>query len=386
MATGHTHHIATGHVHHPDVPFQETTAASQRLQMCELVRSGALRVKDAAERFGVDRSTVRRWLARVEAGESAQGRSRRPLTSPARTSPSAQEPLLEVRKAHPEWGAGKILEALYPQGDAPFCRRTAERILTRQGLSKPAGKLPVKAGSFQREEPNELWQMDFKGLGRGKAGYWPLSLIDDSSRFLLALEPLSEQSGPLVFELLWRVFGEFGLPHSILSDNGSCFRQTSARGPSWLEARLWLLGVRTPHGRPYHPQTQGKVERFHRTLELEERARLRQESLELAKGVLFEFKERYNHVRPHHSLGGLTPAELYRASLKERPAKLPGHFIEQGSKARKVDAAGLFYFDGKTYRVGRGLKGQYVEIRECKEDLAALFAGRVIAHLQDLIV
>lgn len=131
---------------------------------------------------------------------------------------------------------------------------------------------------FERAECNQLWQLDFKAVhqsGQGRLGYWPLTVLDDCSRFCLRFEPLEYQRGGLVFEVLWALFGEVGLPEAILTDNGSCFSGTWGGGPNNLEVKLWRLGIRTIQGRPYHPQTQGKVERFHRTVNEELGALLR---------------------------------------------------------------------------------------------------------------
>jgi putative transposase len=332
----------------------------------------------------VSRNTVRFWLKRSSEVplEELSEHSRRPLRIWRTTEEEVELRILELKARRPAWGAKKLVASLWPE-DPPLCVRTADRILKRHGLVKPRnGSEPVQR--FERERPNELWQMDFKGLGGPSLGYSPFSTLDDMSRYCLGLRPLPDHRSISIFEALWDLCGEFGLPEAILSDNESCFADVTRRGPSWLESQLWLLGIRTLHGRPYHPQTQGKIERFHRTLEDEYADKLRHRDIAVAerayKGCLYE----YNFERPHESLGMKKPAQVYTPSARKRPAKLPEHQIPEGTASRKVDAAGKFSFGGVAYRTSSGLAGQRVVIQEAEEGLSVLFAGRKFARLEDL--
>jgi len=143
------------------------------------------------------------------------------------------------------------------------------KILLRHGRAvTPAPPAPPLR--FERSAPNHLWQIDFKGpLSGPPSTSYLLTVIDDHSRYLLALRLCHDQTMATAWGGLWGAFGNAGLPRAILSDNGFAPRGASVGGLSWLEARLLRLRIEALHGRPYHPQTQGKVERVHRTLEAE---------------------------------------------------------------------------------------------------------------------
>src|SRR5262249_22724402 len=145
---------------------------------------------------------------------------------------------------------------------------------------------------------------------------------------------------------LWNAMGEFGLPQAILSDNGSAFRSNGTWRVSKFDLWLMLLGVDSLHGRPYHPQTQGKVERFHRTLERELR--------DSSRDGLTYFQNRYNWVSPHEALALEPPGSAYRSSSRPRPSRVPELFYPDGCVFRKASDAGFFSYQGKRYKAGIG--------------------------------
>jgi transposase InsO family protein len=368
------------------MPFQEKSKMDLRRQMILRVREGELNVSQAAREYDVARNTVKLWLGRADACGAGQISeiSRRPRRCRQQTPEEIELKVLALKARKPGYGAKKLLAVLWPDG-APISVRTGDRILERNGLvncRRPREDAAVQR--FERSEPNELWQMDFKGLGLRPPSYSPLSVLDDAARFCLAFEPLPDQRSETIFLALWNVFGEYGLPQAILSDNEPCFADVHTKGPSWLEARLWLLGIRTPHGRPRHPQTQGKVERFHGTVQRELGPELRQPSIPAAKERFDRYVAEYNYERPHEALGMRMPGTLYRASALSRPSKLPEHHIPEGATARKVDAAGKFTYKGHTYRASHGLYGQHIVIQEREPGLCVTFAGRAFALLSNL--
>ena len=366
------------------MPFQELSKMDVVRQMVFRVRVGQVSVSEASREYGVSRNTVRFWLKRsLEVPlEELSEVSKRPHRIWRSTDEEAQLRILELKAKKPAWGAKKIVASLWPE-DPPLCVRTADRILKRHGLVKPRkGSEPVQR--FERERPNQLWQMDFKGLGRPGLGYSPFSTLDDMSRYALGLRPLSDHRSASIFNALWDLFGEFGLPEAILSDNESCFADVTRKGPSWLEAQLWLLGIRTPHCRPYHPQTQGKIERFHRTLEDEYPGKLRHLDLAEADRVYRTCLHEYNFERPHEALGMKPPAQVYTPSPRKRPSKPPEHHIPEGALSRKLDPTGKFSIGGEAFKTSRGLAGQRVVVEEDEDGLVVLFAARKFARLEDL--
>jgi transposase InsO family protein len=373
------------------VGFEERTKMDGRRELARVVLEGELSLSKACERMGVSRPTGYVWLRRAEAMglEGMEELTRRPHRMARTTAEGVVAEVLALKRQHPSWGAKKLLAARWPEHEgmqAPICVRTADRILERHGLVRKREKRPAKVGSFERRECNELLQMDFKGMGRRPHPYVPFTVVDDRSRYCLSFEPLAKEGVEGVWKVLWGIFGEYGVPESILSDNGNCFHSVRSRGPSRLEARLWLLGVRTIHGRRRHPQTQGKVERLHRTMNEETPVPLREMSLERAREVLPGVVHAYNWERPHEALGMRVPGEVYTPSPRPRPQRLPAHELPNSATKRKVDCAGLVSYRGSTYRAGRGLAGEHVEIREDRKGEAIYYAGVRIACLHTLEV
>lgn len=357
-----------------------------RKQMVLRVSQGELSVSGAAREYGVSRNTVRLWVERAAQG-SVSGLSelsRRPHRIARCTDQELQERLLELKSQRPAWGAKKLVAKLWPDEKPPMSVRTADRILARHGLVGQRSKSKEEI-RFERAEPNELLQMDFKGLGRPNPGYYPLSVVDDASRFCLAFRPLPNHQVDTIFDTLWEIFGEYGLPDAILTDNEPCFAGAYNRGPSRLQAKLWLLGIRLLHGRIAHPQTQGKVERFHLTVEQEIGSELLWASLEEARGVYDRFVQDYNYERPHEALDMRAPGLVYKPSTKKRPEKMPTH-EPSTSLVRKVQATGAFRFNGNEYRPGRGLSGELVELREEPDGYGVYYANRRFALLDDIKV
>ena len=145
-----------------------------------------------------------------------------------------------------------------------------------------------------------------------------------------------------------------------------------------------LFGIRPIHGRPYHPQTQGKVERFHRTAKEELGPRLFQPDIESARRVFHPFVHQYNWIRPHDSLGGKVPGSRYLKFPKQRPDKLPEHHIPEGAISRSVYETGRFNYKGDSYRIGKGLAGQRIIIAEAELGPRIYFAGFPIVYLSEL--
>lgn len=373
------------------MPFQEVSLMQNRQRLAEAVLSGEATVSEAARLFGVSRPTAYLWVERARAQGVPRlcALSRRPFTF-ARSTPLEVEALVVAQKeARPAWGAKKVHATLWPQGEeAPVCVRTVDRILTRHQWTGKRGDPQAPVIRFEREGCNQLWQMDFKGMS-SDFPFLPLSVLDDCSRFCLALRPLTSPSSESVWSALWDVFGEYGVPECILTDNGACFNSTLSLGPTPFQAKLWRLGVKTIHGRPRHPQTQGKIERFHRTLEDEHASRLHQAYLQDTKEVAVaweELRQDYNWARPHEALLMRTPGSQYVPSLRKRPKSLLPVQIDEGMIVRKVDVTGKFYFRGQPYRGGRGLQREWVEIREGEHGYEVRYAGVLIAPLERLRV
>ena len=171
-----------------------------------------------------------------------------------------------------------------------------------------------------------------------------------------------------------------------LSDNEACFHTTGSKGPSYLEARLWRLGIQTPHGRPRHPQTQGKVERFHETLQKEYSPQLKERDPLRMQQALDAYKADYNWVRPHEAIANKIPGAVYTASLKPRPELLPEVAHPEGAALRRVDQNGRFKKKGIFYQIGVGLAREQVALVPSEDGILVVYAGREFARLEELRV
>jgi transposase InsO family protein len=247
---------------------------------------------------------------------------------------------------------------------------TITEILRRHGkLEQRAGEHPGPYQRFERKEPNELWQMDFKGDFATRGGRChPLTVIDDHSRYALTVAACRTQQDQPTRERLVEVFRRYGLPIAMLMDNGSPWGD-SGGGP-FTAFSVWLLrlGVRVAHGRPCHPQTQGKDERFHRTLKAE--VLLGREFADLAQcqRAFDDWRHVYNYRRPHQALDLATPSERYRASPRSFPDTLPPIEYSDGDIIRKADREGDISFKNRRIRLGKPFRGEPIALRPSAED------------------
>lgn len=326
--------------------------------------------------YGISPACGYKWMRRFEQqGPSGlEERSRRPRFHPHRTEQALEERILELRQKHPAWGGRKLRRRLMDLGYAQIpAASTITEILRRHRLLDPHH--PSAQGPWQRFEhprPNDLWQMDFKApLPTVRSGLcYPLTLLDDHSRFSLAIEPCVDQRLVTVKATLQQVMKRYGLPQAILCDNGTPWHGAEpACGFSALSVWLLRVGVDVWHGRPYHPQTQGKEERFHRTFGLEVLNRTTAWVNHLHCRQEFErFRDCYNLERPHQALELAVPASRYQPSVRLFPAQLPEVQYLPEDQVRLVRAKGEVKFKGKLYYVGQAFGGLPIAFRPTKQD------------------
>jgi transposase InsO family protein len=346
----------------------------QREEFVRLALAPGANKRELCRRFGISRSNGHKWLKRY----LAQGRagladcSRRPHRSPARSADAVEGEVLRIRESsNNAWGGRKIARVLERKGATVVpAPSTITEILRRHGkLDQRSREHPGPYRRFERAQPNELWQMDFKGdfaIARGRCH--PLTVLDDHSRYSLGLEACSVQQDRPTRERLIAVFRRYGLPDAMLMDNGSPWGD-SGGGP-FTAFTVWLLrlGVRVTHGRPYHPQTQGKDERFHRTLIAEVLCGHQFADLPECQRAFDSWRHVYNHERPHDALDLATPSERYRPSRRSFPEALPP--IEYGPDdiVRKANQDGDIQFKRRRFRLGKPFRGQPIAVRPTAED------------------
>lgn len=368
------------------MPWQERTVMSERQEFVTLAQQEGATIAAVCRQFGISRKTGYKWLARAAAGEtSCADRSRRPHTSPRRTPPAVEAAVLAKRAAQPAWGGRKLHHVLAREDvvqpiPAPS---TITAILRRHGLLA-AAPAPRDYVRFERGTANELWQMDFMGhrpLASGRVH--PLTLLDDHSRYALLVAACANEQQPTVRGQLTTVFQHYGLPQAILADHGSPWGTAGMGGLSALEAWLLRLGVDVWHGRIAHPQTRGKIERFHGTIAAEVFAQRPLADLAAAQAAFDGFRACYNQERPHEALADGVPAERYRPSPRPFPETLPAIVYGPADTVCIVTQHGSISWQGRRVFVSRGLIGQPVAVQPTEEDgrWTILFCHRPVATI-----
>jgi transposase InsO family protein len=356
------------------------TVSDLRWLFVQQVQRGDLSLTAACRLYGISRKTACKWLARFRTGGPAAlaDQSRRPHHSPARTDPALEELVVQTHQRF-HWGAAKIhayLAAQTPQVRWPSIT-TVHAILQRHQRVHPPDASPPPVQRFEHPDPNDLWQLDFKGpLEIQRTRIHPLSILDDHSRYLLTLVGCETTRYEPIWTLLGDLMGDVGLPRRLLCDNYFNSRSGGCQiGLSWFDSQLLRLGIRPCHGRPFHPQTQGKIERFHRTLQAELWPDLDTSSLTALNQQFERWRtEVYNRLRPHEALAGQPPLARYRPSPRPRPASLPEVEYPAGSILRRVQPAGCISYRSARLLVGAGVAGQYIRLEE-QPPLLQLFYG-----------
>jgi transposase InsO family protein len=385
------------------MPWKESSSMSLREEFVRLAMRDGANVSELCRRFGISRKSGYKWINRFDPNDavSLMDRSRTPKSSPWRTGDEVEQQVIAARLAHPAWGPRKLrhvlLRAQREQQDASSAPKpqlkipaasTIGKILLRHQLIEPGESNKHRAWQrFEKAHPNELWQMDFKGhvpmLDGGRCH--PLTVLDDHSRFNIGLFACGDEQMTTVKPCLIKLFERYGQPARMLCDNGSPWGNTSEEPHTLLS--VWLLrhGIRVSHGRPYHPQTQGKDERFHRTLKCELLAREVMRDIAHSQMRFDAFRDEYNQVRPHDALGMDCPIAHYQPSARAyQPDPLPPVEYDAGVQVRIVDASGKISFRGASYKIGRAFVGQRVALRandEVDGRFDVLFADHTIGQI-----
>lgn len=369
--------------------WKETTLMSQRTAFIEQAKAADTNISALCRSYGISRKTAYKWLKRErEAGAAGLlEQSRRPDHCPTQTSAEMERQVLAMREDHPAWGGRKIRRVLQNRGYTGVpAASTITAILRRNEKIDPEEAAKHKPFQhFEREQPNELWQMDFKGFFALQAGGYchPLTVIDDHSRFLVGLKACPNETYPTVQSQLTAIFEQYGLPERILMDNGSPWGDDRDSPYTILTTWLFRLGVAITHGRPYHPQTQGKDERLNRTLLDEVISRYEMVSLVDCQARFDEWRDIYNYLRPHDALQLDMPGSHYQPSPRPFPSVLPPVTYEPDDILRKVDVCGKITFHNHCFRVGKAFRHQPVAVRPTDTDgiFQVFFCQQKIAQI-----
>jgi len=348
------------------VPWDVRNKVELRLELVRRVLNGEPMAR-VCRHYGVTRKVGYRWLERYqETGkiQSLVDRSHRPLTSPHRTEAEVESRVVELREKY-GWGADKLKVLLAKEGtEVP--RVTINRIIRRNGLLIAEDCHRPAVRRFEREEPNQLWQVDLKGcMGRGDARCEPLSILDDHSRFVVGLFPTRTSKLEPIQESFQKTFEKHGVPEALLMDHGTPWWGTShVAGLTRLSVWLMKQDIKLKFSGYNHPQTQGKVERFHRTLAHAVRHKGTPKSFHVWKPLLETIAQEYNYIRPHEALGMNVPASRYSESTRAyNPSPKPPQYPTNSTVVR-LDHLGRFSYRKLRIFAAESLAGELVRIDE----------------------
>lgn len=350
------------------MPWKEKTVRMNREDFVREVQEREKSKSLLCRKYGITRRTGDKWLKRYESGEGLDDRSKAPFHVANKTPAAQEEKVLGVRMNHPAWGPRKIRQFLINKGEISLPSKSAiGNILQRHGcISEAASKASTPYKRFQKARSNEMWQADFKGHFAMKDGNrcHPLTVLDDYSRFSLCIDAKENEQRQGVIQSFERLFEENGLPDSLLCDNGNPWGNSQTTGYTMFEVWLMEYDVLPIHGRIRHPQTQGKEERFHKTMVDELLKQIEIEDMFHAQESFDVFRKCYNHDRPHEALNMGVPAEYYSPGQRKKPDKIPFWEYPNECVSRKVKSTGYFNFGNQGYFLSEAFADKIIAVRE----------------------
>jgi putative transposase len=368
------------------MPWSEMSPVDLRVQFISEYLSGLFSMTELAEQYGISRKTGYKWVARYEiAGPSAlEDRSRRPQAHPAATPAAVVKALLAVRRRHPRWGAQKLLAVVKRQQPTAAwpARSTVCDLLKRQGLIGPRRRRrPVPRENVALAaitHPNATWTTDFKGEFRtGDRVYcYPLTLRDGFSRYVLRCDALASRSSALTRCCFERAFADYGLPDRIRSDNGEPFAGRGLGRLSQLNVWWMRLGIVPERIQLGRPGQNGSHEQFHAVLKAAT-TRPPAPHRRAQQARFRAFRDEYNEVRPHASLGDQPPARVYQPSPRALPTHLPQLEYPGHMDVRRVSTEGCISWRSAPLFLTKGLRGEDVALEEVADGLWTLYFASV---------
>lgn len=375
------------------MPWKELTAMSLRLEFVKFALIDGSNIAELCRRFHISRKTGYKWINRFlkQGYPGLADRSRRPKSSPCRTSDDLEKAILKVRKNHPAWGGRKIRKHMQNLGFQQVpAASTISAIFRRKGCIDPSESLKHTAWQrFEAPAPNDLWQMDYKGHFAAEQGRChPLTVLDDHSRYALGLQACPNETTVTVRQRLTLIFKRYGLPKQMLMDNGPPWGSDQIH--IFTALTIWLIrqGIGIIHSRPLHPQTLGKDERFHRTFKAEIGQYCIGLSLAQCQQRFDDWLDVYNFQRPHEALDMQVPAERYQPSHRQYKEDLPPIEYGPDDQVRKVQQGGWISYKGKNYRIPKAFYGERVAIRPTTTDGShdVYFCTEKIAQLNEKVL
>jgi len=367
--------------------WKAVSVMSLRKEFVTLAAVKVMSFSELCRRFNISRKTGYKWLRRYrQEGEAGlEDRSRRPHRVARQVCASMEQEIVKLRKSR-HWGARKIRKRLQVMArPAVPAASTITAVLHRHGIIDPEAPGGRKDWlRFEHFAPNDLWQTDFKAPVKTLGGpLQPLTMLDDHSRYSLSVRALESQKTVAVQEAFTETFRLYGLPNAMLMDNGSPWGGAWRRPFTALSVWLIHLGIQVIHSRPNHPQTLGKDERFHRTLERELISRQQWRDRVHLQRAFDKWREQYNFERPHDSLDLEVPASRYQPSLRPFPEQLPPIEYPDAFHVRKVQEDGSIFFRGRVFKVSKAFHRYPVGLRPTRIDgtFEVMFCHQHIASI-----
>lgn len=345
------------------MPWESKTVEEMRKEFVTAAKESC-NFSSLCREFGISRKTGYKWLERAENGEELCDKSRKPSVTANKTSAEVEHLIIAKRKQFPGWGAKKLKQVLENQGYEIPCIKTVNNILNRNGcISKEESLKHKPYVRFEKEQCNEMWQTDFKGEFKMRDGNYcyPLNIFDDHSRFVIKISPGLSTSN-VVLPAFRAAFEEFGMPNSILSDNGAQF---AGFRQGYTQFEKWLMDhdVLPIHGRIKHPQTQGKIERFHRAMNSELLNHYTPENIDDACRMFSKWRDVYNNIRPHEALDMRCPSDVYTKSNREYCDKVNKYEYGGAFHIIKVNSWGYVRFDKWQIYLSETMINEHIEFR-----------------------
>ncbi len=343
------------------------------------------------QRFGISRATYYRYRRRYlrDGLEGLEDRSRRPNHMPGRMDPQIEIEICQMRKAHPRWGARRIHAELQRRDIKPPAVSSIHQALRRNHLvADQPPRRPKAFTRFQRDISNDLWQIDATRVSLASSKkVWVIDMIDDHSRYLLSAIAAVAPTGDAAWDCFEEAASRYGLPRQVLSDNGLCFTGRLHGMEVEFERGLKELDVELINSGPYHPQTLGKLERFHKTLKLWLIDEGPAQDLVHLQELLDGFRHHYNNERPHQGIDNLTPVERYRYVSPTVEGPVSTGVDDNGEPTyppraivRKVSSIGNLGYRNTQINIGNRFAGARVRVIEVG-DLTHIYWGEELVRV-----
>ena len=362
--------------------WRTVEVSEQRFRFVAAASRGGATMTSLCAEFGISRPTGYLWVGRyrLDGVGGIEERNRRPQSSPTRTEEVIEDRIVALRRERPDWGARKLAVLLKREG-LSVPASTVHHVLLRRGLVRIEDRHPQALKRFEREHPNQLWQMDFKSPKGWDQNVGPLSVLDDATRYVIALDGTWTTRAEAVQERLTAAFLACGLPDAMLMDHGTPWWNTKAAG-GWSQLTVWLMkqDIQLHFCAIRHPQTQGKVERFHGALE-SARCRRGLPEPEQHQNWLDSFRHEYNHLRPHEALAMQTPASRWHKSQRLYRPDPPAWVYPADAEVHHLTAHGVLHLSGRRWPISRTLGGEQVQILRIEQRINILYRHTLIREI-----